>query len=91
MLSSDQNRLGGEDSELKQIYLRCITYSNSLGHGLLLQAAETIGDAANYDRCFQNPIAIEPFIGYFQNLLLRRHRQSPDTKLFSSFFDYTSL
>ena len=95
MLSSDQTdyavSLGGEASELEQIYLRSITYSSGLKHGLLLEAAETIGNAANHDKCFQRPIAIEPFIEHFQNLLLRRHRQSPDAKLFSSFFDYTSL
>lgn len=37
--------LGGEASELKQIYLRSAAYGTGLGHRLLSDAAETIEDA----------------------------------------------
>ena len=61
--------LGGEASPIKQIYLRSSTYGTGLGHGPLLEAAETIGDAANCNKCSKRPIAIEPFIEYFQKLI----------------------
>ena len=61
--------LGGEASKPKQIYLRSSTYGTGLGHGPLLEATETIRDAANYKKCFKRLIAIEPFIEYFQKLI----------------------
>ena len=39
--------LGGEASQPKQIYVRPSTYGTGLGHGPLLEATETIRDAAN--------------------------------------------
>ena len=61
--------LGGAASELKQIYLRSAAYGIGLGHGLLLEAAETIEDAAKDNKCFHKLIAIEPFIECFQKLI----------------------
>ena len=61
--------LGGEASQAKQIYLRSSTYGTGLGYGPLLEATETIGDAANYKKCFKRPVANEPFIKYFQKLI----------------------
>ena len=61
--------LGGESSQAKQIYLQSSTYGTGLGYGPLLEATETIRDAANYKKCFKRLIAIEPFIEYFQKLI----------------------
>ena len=41
---------GGEASQPKQICLRSSTYDAGLGHGPLLEATETIGDAAISDK-----------------------------------------
>ncbi|MEE2996607.1 MAG: hypothetical protein VX700_05625, partial [Pseudomonadota bacterium] len=60
---------GDETSQPKQIYLRSSTYGTGLGHGPLLEATETIGDATNYKKWFKRPIAIEPFIEYSQKLI----------------------